>query len=76
MVGLEQLSLHAFGPEAVPNELLKLGVAAFAKMCIRDRYKAFGWSYEEIKSSVLAMARTGAEPTEAMGADTPLAVLS
>ena len=44
---------------------------------VRDRlYKAFGYTYEEIKDSVLPMARDGMEPTSAMGVDTPLAVLS
>jgi len=43
----------------------------------RDRlYKAFGYTYGEVKDSVLPMARDGAEPTAAMGVDTPLAVLS
>ncbi len=42
----------------------------------RDRlYKAFGYTYEEVKDSILPMARTGAEPAAAMGADIPLAVL-
>lgn len=44
---------------------------------LRDRlYKAFGYTYEEVKDSLLPMARDGAEPTSAMGVDTPLAVLS
>ena len=44
---------------------------------LRDRlYKAFGYTYEEVKDSILPMARDGAEPTSAMGVDTPLAVLS
>ncbi|MBR1689922.1 MAG: glutamate synthase large subunit [Oscillibacter sp.] len=44
---------------------------------VRDRlYKAFGYTYEEVKDSILPMARDGAEPTSAMGVDTPLAVLS
>ena len=44
---------------------------------MRDRlYKAFGYTYEEVKDSILPMARDGAEPTSAMGVDTPLAVLS
>ena len=44
---------------------------------MRDRlYKAFGYTYEEVKDSILPMARTGAEPASAMGADIPLAVLS
>ncbi len=43
----------------------------------RDRlYRAFGYTYEEVKDAILPMARTGAEPTAAMGSDTPLAVLS
>ncbi len=43
----------------------------------RDRlYKAFGYTYEEVKEVILPMARTGAEPTASMGADIPLAVLS
>ena len=44
---------------------------------MRDRlYKAFGYTYEEVKDSILPMARDGVEPTSAMGVDTPLAVLS
>ena len=39
-------------------------------------YKAFGYTYEEVKSLILPMARTGSEPTAAMGVDIPLAVLS
>jgi glutamate synthase (ferredoxin) len=43
----------------------------------RDRlYKAFGYTYEDVKDMILPMAKTGAEPTAAMGTDTPLAVLS
>ena len=38
--------------------------------------KAFGYAYEDVKDTILTMARTGAEPTGAMGSDTPLAVLS
>lgn len=38
--------------------------------------KAFGYTYEEYKTSILTMAKTGAEPVGAMGVDTPLAVLS
>lgn len=34
----------------------------------RDRlYKAFGYTYEEVKDSILQMAQTGAEPTAANG---------
>lgn len=38
--------------------------------------KAFGYTYEELKTSILPMAETGAEPILAMGSDKPLAVLS
>ncbi len=43
----------------------------------RDRlYKAFGYTYEEVRDSILPMARSGGEPTASMGTDIPLAVLS
>ncbi|MFI3115883.1 MAG: glutamate synthase large subunit [Clostridia bacterium] len=43
----------------------------------RDRlYKAFGYTYGDLADSVLPMAKNGVEPTSAMGADIPLAVLS
>lgn len=38
--------------------------------------KAFGYTYEELKTSILPMAMNGGEPIAAMGADTPLPVLS
>ena len=38
--------------------------------------KAFAYSYEDIKNTILPMAVQGAEPTAAMGDDLPLAVLS
>ncbi len=38
--------------------------------------KAFGYTYEDVKDTILPMARTGAEATVAMGVDIPLAVLS
>jgi glutamate synthase (ferredoxin) len=38
--------------------------------------KAFGYTYEEFKNSILPMAQNGAEAIAAMGTDTPLAVLS
>uniref|UniRef100_A0A650EKM1 Glutamate synthase [NADPH] large chain n=1 Tax=uncultured Helicobacter sp. TaxID=175537 RepID=A0A650EKM1_9HELI len=37
--------------------------------------KAFGWSYDELKESILPMAQAGKESLAAMGIDTPLAVL-
>ncbi len=43
----------------------------------RDRlYKAFGYTYEQIKDSILPMAKNGGEATASMGTDIPLAVLS
>ncbi|MEE1229060.1 MAG: glutamate synthase large subunit [Lachnospiraceae bacterium] len=38
--------------------------------------KAFGYSYEDIKSSIMPMALNGGEAIRAMGIDSPLAVLS
>ncbi len=38
--------------------------------------KAFGYSYEEVKTSIMNMAKNGVEGTAAMGIDAPLAVLS
>ena len=38
--------------------------------------KTFGYTYEDVKSTMLPMAETGAEPLAAMGVDTPIAVLS
>ncbi len=44
---------------------------------VRDKlYKAFGYTYEDLKTAILPMARDGAEQTSAMGIDIPLAVLS
>ena len=44
---------------------------------MRDKlYKVFGYTYEDVRTLILPMAKTGAEPTNAMGADIPLAVLS
>ena len=38
--------------------------------------KAFGYTYEELKTSILPMAKNGAEAIAAMGVDTPIPVLS
>ena len=38
--------------------------------------KTFGYTYEDYRNSILAMATNGAEGISAMGIDTPLAVLS
>ena len=38
--------------------------------------KSFGYTYEDVKTSILPMALTGTEQISAMGNDSPLAVLS
>lgn len=38
--------------------------------------KAFGYTYDELKTSILPMAKNGTEAIAAMGVDTPLPVLS
>ncbi|MGG7176834.1 glutamate synthase large subunit [Clostridium paraputrificum] len=38
--------------------------------------KAFGYTYEDIKTSILPMAKNGSEAVSAMGSDSPIAVLS
>lgn len=38
--------------------------------------KAFGYTYEDYKESILPMAQKGAEPIASMGTDTPLPMLS
>lgn len=44
---------------------------------MRDRlYRAFGYSYEQIKDTILPMALNGSEPIASMGTDVPLAALS
>ena len=42
----------------------------------RRLQKAFGYTYEDVMTSILPMAQNGAEPIAAMGTDKPLAVLS
>ncbi|MCM1363673.1 MAG: glutamate synthase large subunit [Faecalibacterium sp.] len=39
-------------------------------------YKAFGYTYEDVKTTILPMAKNAIEQTAAMGVDIPLAVLS
>ncbi len=56
----------------IPNE----SVPKYTKEERDNLQKAFGYSYEEIKESILPMALNGAENTGAMGIDVPLAVLS
>ena len=42
----------------------------------RRLQKAFGYTYEEVRNSILPMAKNGSEPIAAMGHDTPLPMLS
>jgi len=56
----------------IPNE--KVELLSFEE---RQRLqKAFGYTYEDFRNSILPMARDGAEAIAAMGVDTPLAVFS
>ena len=56
----------------IPNKKVEL----YAPRRRAQVQKAFGYTYEDVMTSILPMARTGAEPTAAMGIDIPLAVLS
>ncbi len=51
-------------------------VPSYTRQELARLQKAFGYTYEDVKSTILPMARTGQEPTAAMGTDIPLAVLS
>ncbi len=51
-------------------------VTQYTKEELARLQKSFGYSYEEVRKSVLPMASSGGEPTGAMGIDAPLAVLS
>ena len=56
----------------IPNE----DVPQYTKEECMRLQKAFGYSYDEVKTSILQMAKNGGEGTAAMGIDIPLAVLS
>ena len=56
----------------IPNER----VPEFTADERRRLQKSFGYNYEEYRTSILQMARNGAEGIGAMGVDTPLAALS
>ena len=56
----------------IPNQL----VATYKPEDLKRLQKAFGYSYEEVETSIKNMALNGGEGTAAMGIDTPLAVLS
>ncbi len=63
------ISLHDV---KVPNET----TPALTKEYRARLQKAFGYSYEEYRSSIYSMALNGSEQIGSMGVDTPLAVLS
>jgi len=68
---LDSCLLH-LGDLPVPNRAVEKHSQA-----LRDKlYKAFGYTYEEVKDLILPMAKSGSEPTASMGTDIPLAVLS
>lgn len=56
----------------IPNER----VQEFDEEGLARLQKAFGYTYEEYRTSIRGMALNGAEGIAAMGVDTPLAVLS
>lgn len=56
----------------IPNQK----VETYTREECRRLQKAFGYTYEEVTTSILNMAENGTEGTAAMGIDTPLAVLS
>lgn len=56
----------------IPNQK----VAGHSPKDLARLHKAFGYTYENLKTAILPMAKTGAEPTASMGIDIPLAVLS
>jgi len=56
----------------IPNERVP-------EFTVEERHKmqkVFGYTYEELKASILPMARSGGEAIAAMGVDTPIPVLS
>ena len=56
----------------IPNQL----VPTYKPEDLKRLQKAFGYSYEEVETSIKNMALNGGEGTAAMGIDIPLAVLS
>lgn len=63
LIKIEKLESSDYKHEFMPNDKVLL------------LQSAFGWSYEEVKTSILPMAAQGKESLAAMGIDTPLAVL-
>jgi len=70
--------------EWLDNNLVKLKdlkipnkkVEEFSKKERKKQQKAFGYTYEQLMTSILPMAKNGSEPIASMGCDRPLAVLS
>lgn len=56
----------------IPNQR----VPEYTKEERQKMQKAFGYTYESLKDTILPMARAGSEGTSAMGLDNPLAALS
>ena len=56
----------------IPNER----VPEFTEEERHKMQKVFGYTYEELKASILPMARSGSEATAAMGVDTAIPVLA
>ncbi len=52
----------------IPNK----GVETYSAEELAKLQKAFGYSYEDIRTSILPMAEKGAEPIASMGSDIPL----
>ncbi len=52
----------------IPNK----GVRTYSDEELSKLWKAFGYSYEDIRTSILPMAEKGAEPIASMGSDIPL----
>lgn len=64
LISLRELSIpNKKAPEYTKEELARL-------------QKAFGYSYEDVKNTILPMAKNGQEAISAMGVDSPLSVLS
>ncbi|MFA9375454.1 MAG: glutamate synthase large subunit [Lachnotalea sp.] len=66
------LNLIALKSLKIPNQR----VPEFKKDERSRLQKAFGYTYEEFKSSIIPMAKNGSEAIAAMGVDIPLSVLS
>ena len=57
-------------------KVLNQKVPSHSKEDLIRLQKSFGYRYEDVSGIMIPMAKNGAEPSGAMGSDTPLAVLS